>query len=295
MTLMSKPFGAIIATLFLFTITSCAFKRVTRSKNIVYLNADSSNHKPAQELNVFAPKKHASSKEVFLFIHGGTWNSGHKSTYSFLGNRMARKNVVTVIIDYPKSPQANYDEMATDVARAVKWVAENIKQYGGDSNKIYISGHSSGGHLAALVAVRNEYFENLGLASPVKGAILIDAAGLDIYSYLKAGNYPDGHTYFQTFTNNPDTWTAASPLYHLHKGIPPMLIYVGGKTYPFLKLSNEQLCADLKTLGYEPVYHCQENKKHKPMIKQFLYSGNPRYKEIIQFMRNSNQPSLHSE
>jgi len=276
----------IIATVLAFTVSSCAFKRVNRSKNITYLNADTIANRNAQSLNVFAPRKYAAPKDVFVFIYGGTWNSGKKSLYNFLGNRMARKDVVTVVIDYPKSPQSNYDEMATDAAKAVKWVKENIAQYGGNPDKIFVSGHSAGGHLAALISVRDDYFDKLGIANPIKGTILIDAAGLDMYSFLKQENYPDDNTYIQTFTNNPDNWKAGSPLYHLHKGMPPMLIYVGGKTYPSIKLGNDLLVADLKRLGFDPPYYTLKRKKHKPMITQFLNSGNRRYKEITSFMRN---------
>lgn len=206
--------------------------------------------------------------------------------YSFLGNRMARKDVVTVIIDYPKSPLANYDEMATDAAKAVKWVKENIEQYGGDPKKIFISGHSAGGHLAALITVRNEYFKRIDIESPIKGAILIDAAGLDMYGYLQKENFPEGNTYLQTFTTNPANWKAASPLYHLHTGMPPMLIYRGGNTYPSIEVSNEKMVTALKAIGYNPAYHILKGKKHVPMITQFLNSGNRRYKEIIAFMRD---------
>lgn len=281
---MSKTIRLIFCAILMFAMASCSFKRVIRSKNITYLTADSTNKKSEQQLNVFTPYKHKALKDVFIFIYGGTWNSGKKEMYSFLGNRMARKNVVSVIIDYPKSPAANYDEMAIDAAKAVKWVKENIQEYGGDPDRIFISGHSAGGHLASLITVREDYFEKIGISTPIKGAILIDAAGLDMYSFLKKENYPADNTFIQTFTNDTTNWKTASPLLNLHKGMPPMLIYVGGKTYPDLRSSNEKLLADLKNLDYDPGYYLLKNKKHKPMIKQFIYSGSHRYKEIIEFM-----------
>jgi acetyl esterase/lipase len=282
--LIKKITRVLTGTSLFFVLNSCAFKTVTRSKYITYLAADSANNRVAQTLNVFSPHKKTALHDVLIFIHGGSWNSGKKSLYNFLGNRMARKSVVTVIIDYPKSPQANYDEMASDAARAVKWVKENIERYGGNPGRIFISGHSAGGHLAALISVRDDYFSKLGIADPVKGIILIDAAGLDMYGYLQEENFPEGNTYLQTFTNDPANWKAASPLYHLHKGLPPMLIYQGGKTYPSIAASNEKMVAALKGLGYHPGYHILKGKKHVPMITQFLNSGNRRYKEIIEFM-----------
>lgn len=283
--LIPKIFPALFSLVLLFSFSGCAFKRVSRSKNITCLPEDSTNNIAAQKLNVFAPHSHHSLQEVLIFIYGGNWNSGKRSLYSFLGNRMARKDVVTVIIDYPKSPKANYDEMATDAALAVKWVKENIGRYGGDPDKIFIAGHSAGGHLASLITVRNKYFDKIGMVNPVKGAILIDAAGLDMYGYLKEENFAEDNTYIQTFTNNPANWKEASPLYHLHKGMPPMLIYLGEKTYPSIKSGNKKFTDSLKSLGYHPLYHILKGKKHIPMITQFLNSCNPRYKEIIEFMR----------
>ena len=107
-------------------ISSCAFKIVNRTKDITYLKADSTKNIAEQKLNVFAPRKKGKLKDVFIFVYGGTWNSGHKSLYNFLGNRMARKNVVTVILDYPKSPAVTYVVMAADIALSVKWVIDNI-------------------------------------------------------------------------------------------------------------------------------------------------------------------------
>ncbi|NDE11069.1 MAG: alpha/beta hydrolase [Chitinophagia bacterium] len=277
----------LICTFWMLTISSCAFKIVNRTKDITYLKADSTRNIAEQKLNVFAPRKKGKSKDVFIFVYGGTWNSGHKSLYNFLGNRMARKNVVTVILDYPKSPAATYDLMAEDVAKSVKWVKDNIENYGGDPNKIYISGHSAGGHLSALISVRNDYFDKLGIVNPIKGTILIDAAGIDMYSYMMESKFPEGNTFINTFTNNPVAWKDASPIYHLNKAIPPMLIYVGEKTYPSISKGNDLLVSELHKLNRDPIFYNLKGKKHKPMITQFLNSYNHRYKEIKDFMRKN--------
>ncbi|MEO6584129.1 MAG: alpha/beta hydrolase, partial [Ferruginibacter sp.] len=205
-------------------------------------------------------------KPVLIFVHGGAWNSGNKSLYNFFGNRMARKGIVTVIPDYTKSPKANYNQMATEIAAAVLWTKKNITAYGGDSNRIFISGHSAGGHLAALITIKKEYFEKLQIHNPVKGLILIDAAGLDMYGYLKEENFEEGNTYLKTFSANPATWKAASPLYFLHKDMPPMLIYRGGKTYPSILKSNEKFIDSLQKVNANFTYHVQPGKKHIPMI-----------------------------
>lgn len=265
-------------------VSSCAFKRVTRSKNITYQKADSATNTAEEKLNVFAPARHKKLKNVLIFIHGGNWNSGKKSLYNFFGSRFARKNVVTVIIDYPLSPAANYNDMAKASATAVKWVQENIDKYGGDPNKIFISGHSAGGHLAALISIDDNYFDTLGIKNPIKGAIFIDAAGLDMYGYLNMAGLSSDHTYFTTFTHDPAVWKAASPMYRLHNGMPPLLIYQGGKTYASIAEGTDRFMKAIKEYVPDQQRTILKGKHHLSMITQFFNSYNKRYKQIILFM-----------
>jgi len=275
------------AVALLIGTASCSFRGVKRAKNISYLEEGLIESVPEQNLNIFSPRRSNELKDVFVFIHGGNWNSGRKEIYSFLGNRMARKGVVTVIIDYPLSPEATYKEMGLASARAVTWIHENIQNYGGDPDKIFVSGHSAGGHLAALIAVRDEYFSPAGKVNPIKGAIMIDAAGLDMYGYLKESNYPEDNTYIQTFTNDPVIWKEASPMYHLYKGMPPFLIFRGGRTYQSIINSNEKFVNTLEAYVESVTYKVQERKKHVPMITQFIWTWNSNYKEILEFMRSN--------
>lgn len=236
------------------------------------------------QLDVYAPKKITELKDVFVFVHGGTWKSGRKDQYKFLGNRMARKGVVTVIIDYRLSPSTDYKGMATDVATALKWTKENISSYGGDSHKIFVSGHSAGGHLAALVSTDNHYFDSLNIPNPIKGTILIDAFGLDMHKFLSNDKYEKVKTYYSVFTHDPQIWKNGSPFFYLRDGMSPFLIYVGGRTYPSIKEGNNDFLKALKKYHPGTQLITVKHKKHVPMITQFLYTGNKAYKEIIRFM-----------
>ena len=149
-TSMKQP---IFALLFLILMSSCGVLQTQRNKNIAYLSATA--EMPEKTLNVFAPRK-AKNAPVLIFIHGGSWHSGRKEIYDFMGNRLAAKGVVSVIIDYPLAPTYQLPAMEKASARAVQWVKENIASYGGDPTNMYVSGHSAGGHLAALVAIKEE-------------------------------------------------------------------------------------------------------------------------------------------
>jgi acetyl esterase/lipase len=274
---------------FLFSILllssiSCSFKGVQRTKDITYMEMGFLGNLPEKQLNVFAPKKADGSNDVMLFIHGGSWDSGNKDIYNFLGSRLARKGIVAVIIDYPLSPDYQVHDMAKASAQAVKWAEENIKNYGGSPDKIYVSGHSAGGHLASLISVRDEYFDTLGVENPIKGTVLIDAAGLDMYWFLKEMNYAPGTQYLRAFTDNPQVWKDTSPIYNLDEKDPPMLIMLGGKTLPGIEKTTERFLEEYKKINPEPNFHLQKGKKHKAMIVQFVNSQSKVYKWIEEFM-----------
>lgn len=185
---------------------------------------------------------------------------------------------------YPLNPVGDYNDMATATARAVKWVNQNIQTYGGDPRRIFVSGHSAGGHLAALVSVRSEYIDSAGIRNPIRGAILIDAAGLDMYGYLMEDKKPEGHSYLKTFTANPAEWKKASPLYYLHQNMPAFLIYKGERTYASIEKSHAKFVKALPAYTSRFTYHELKRKRHIPMITQFFWTWSPRYKEILSFM-----------
>ncbi len=280
-------FRYLFLTFLLLLSFSCSFKGVHRAKNITYMEKGFLSNLPEKQLNVFVPKKVDGENPVLIFIHGGSWNSGNKDIYNFFGSRLARKGIVAVMIDYPLSPDYQVHDMAIASAQAVKWTNENIITYGGDPDRIFVSGHSAGGLLASLISVRDEYFDTLGIKNPIKGTILIDAAGLDMHWFLKEKNYEPGTKYLQTFTDDPQVWKDTSPIYFLDEKDPPMLIMMGGKTLSSIEQTTERFLKKYQKIVPEPNFYLQKNKKHVPMIIQFLYTPNKAYRWIEELVEGN--------
>ena len=190
-----------------------------------------------------------------------------------------------VIMDYPLAPAYKVNAMAKASAKGIQWVYDHIAAYGGDPEQIYVSGHSAGGHLSALVAVRDEYFDTLGISNPIAGAVLIDPAGLDMYSYLVEANNAPGTSHRRAFTDDPQVWKDTSPIYHLHAGMPPMMIMVGGRTEPSIPIGVDRFREAHKPFDPQPLYYFQKRKKHIPMIVQFLYTPSRAYRWVLEFLR----------
>lgn len=268
----------------LILLQGCAFQTISRSKNLTYLEADSKQALPEKQLNVFAPRG-AKDLPVLIFIHGGSWKSGNKEIYDFLGSRLARKSVVTVVIDYPLAPGYQIQSMELAAVQAVIWTKNHISNYGGNPNQIFISGHSAGGHLAALLATKESNFLDSEMKNPLKGAILIDPGGLDMHWFLQETKGTDeGTKYFEAFTDDPEVWKATSPIYFLDGKNMPILIMEGEKTYPGIRLTIDRFRKEADGRGITIDYEYYKKKKHIQMITQFLWTNNRGYREVLNFM-----------
>jgi len=260
-------------------LTGCAVKKF---KNLEY-NAPQVKETPAPTLNIFTKRNPKDSLQpVLIFVHGGYWNSGRKEIYSYIGRNFARNELTVVIPDYTKSPVASYKEMTEQIAQSIKWTQENISAYGGDPSQIYITGHSAGGHLSALAVMNKQYAV---APKTVKGIILNDAAGLDMYSYLLENKPTDKYNYISTWTLDPENWKAASPYYFIDEQTPEIKIYTGTKTYASIIAGNEKFVQELQK--YQPNVQIEFlNKKHIPMVTQLFFPWNDRIDDIVAFIKN---------
>ncbi|WP_332368333.1 alpha/beta hydrolase [Spirosoma telluris] len=184
----------IILAVCLFSLSGYAISfNSRRTKDVAYVASASSDFNPERHLlDIYTPRsKSATPRPVVVFIHGGAWNSGSKNMYFIIGRRLAKQGIVAVVINYRLAPAVEVPAMADDCARAVQWTAQHIAEYGGDPNRIFVMGHSAGGGLAALIATNDQLFTKLGLSkNPIKGAILDDPGGLDMFDYLTKMQYP---------------------------------------------------------------------------------------------------------
>ena len=91
----------------------------------------------------------APNAPVFVFVHGGAWRSGVAKDYAYPAELFVNAGVNYIVLDFIDVGAANGDigVMADQVRRGIAWAYKNAKSYGGDSRRLYIGGHSSGGHL----------------------------------------------------------------------------------------------------------------------------------------------------
>ncbi len=159
--------GGCTSAAFVAVNAQSAFGPYERTAGIAY-GAD-----PRQQLDVYLPD--APSVEppaVVVFIHGGSWQTGSKEQYRFVGSGLAEKGYITVVANYRLNPDVRFPVFVADAAEAVAWTLRNIGEFGGDPRRVFVMGHSAGAHTAMLLALDRRYLTAAG-ASPeeVRGAI----------------------------------------------------------------------------------------------------------------------------
>jgi acetyl esterase/lipase len=116
---------------------------------------------PEARLDIFgptpAPGKPSAPRPVVIFLFGGGWQDGSREQYRFVASGLVAQGYLTVIPDMRMYPEVTFPAFVEDAATATRWVLANIQAYGGDPGRVFLLGHSSGAHIAALLNYDERY------------------------------------------------------------------------------------------------------------------------------------------
>lgn len=106
-----------------------------------------------ETLDIFLPPDRTPGKNhpVFVFIHGGYWSALNKNDFSFIASSLTARGICVVVVNYTLCPITTVPAIVDEITRALVWINKNINNYGGDPDRVTISGHSAGGHLSAMM------------------------------------------------------------------------------------------------------------------------------------------------
>jgi arylformamidase len=158
---------------------------------------------------------------VHVFIHGGYWMALDKSNFSYIAEVFVSAGATSVILNYGLAPAAKMDQIVRQTREGLAWVWRHISEFGGDPSRIYIDGHSAGGHLVAMLMVTNwpEFAQDLP-KDLIKGGLavsgLFDLEPIRL-CYLNETLGMDQKVAFQN-----------SPIHSVPEAAPPLILSVGG-------------------------------------------------------------------
>jgi acetyl esterase/lipase len=242
-------------------------------KNIAYVDdkdADPAKHK----LDLYLPKGQKDFPVLF-FIHGGGWTMGDRYLYGTLGQVFARNGIGTVLISYRLSPKVQHPAHIQDVAKAFAWTCRHIGEHGGRADQIFVSGHSAGGHLAALLATDESYLkaEKLSLKN-IKGAIPVSGVYTIRASQRNA----------KIFGTDETVVRQASPLQHVTGNHPPFLVIYASKDFPDCGKMSEEFCQAVQKAKGETTSLEVKDRDHFSIILRMTQDEDPATQAMLAFV-----------
>jgi acetyl esterase/lipase len=194
---------------------------------------------PRQRLDVYAPvARSATPRPIIVFFYGGSWNSGTKNGYSFVGRALASRGFVVAIPDYRLVPQVRYPTFLEDNAAAVRWARSHSAEIGGDADRLVLMGHSAGAYDAAMLALDDRW---LGVDRKAVKALVGLAGPYDFLPF-------DGPVVQQTFGGARDP-AATQPVHYVQPGDPPAFLATGCKDEMVRPANSDSLAARLRAVG----------------------------------------------
>lgn len=203
---------------------------------------------------------------IFVFIHGGAWRGGKADGYAYAAEMFVKAGAHWIALDFVNVKETGGDlrPMASQVRRAIAWIYQNAARFDGDPQRLYIGGHSSGGHLCA-VALVTDWQKEFGLPSDaVKGGLCMSG----LYD-LKPVRLSSRSSYVHI---SDEVEEALSPGRHIERLRAPIIVTYGGNETPEFQRQNRDFAAAVKAAGKPLELVAAPDFNHFEMVESL---GNP--------------------
>jgi acetyl esterase/lipase len=212
-----------------------------------------------QRLDVYLPLQQRTPGPVVVFFYGGSWTTGERASYRFVGEALASRGIAVVVADYRLSPQVKYPVFLKDSAQAVRWTVDHLGELGADPRQVFLMGHSAGAYNAAMLALDARWLAGAGL-SPAQLAGWIGLAGP--YDFLPIGNRD-----VQLAFDWPGTPADSQPMQHVSKNSPPALLLAArGDTTVNPVRNTEALARRLQAAGVPVALQVYDRVSHVTLV-----------------------------
>lgn len=179
---------------------------------------------------------------MVVFFYGGSWRSGERGDYAFVGRSLAARGMVVVVADYRLYPEARYPDFVEDSAQAVAWAWQHAGEWRVNRRRIFVMGHSAGAYNASMVALDPRWLARHGL-QPAALAGFIGLAGP--YNFL-----PLRVDALKPVFGFPDTPADSQPVLHASASAPPSWLFTAASdSFVSATLNTDSLAYRLRSVG----------------------------------------------
>jgi acetyl esterase/lipase len=220
--------------------------------NVVYAKVNGTE----LHLDIYEPAgTGAGPRPAVILIHGGGWTAFDKSTMRGMGGFLSRSGFVAFSVDYRlfQAGENRWPAQLDDVQRAVRWIRANASKYGVDPDRVGAFGHSAGAQLAALLGMEDTRDNSDRALAKYSSRVqaVVDVSGPSDFT---TNHDSDGDQFLTaflgaSFSENPQAWRDASPVFHVSKKDAPFLIFHGTKDEYVPIAQAQELYDKLKSVG----------------------------------------------
>jgi acetyl esterase/lipase len=213
-------------------------------------------------LDVYVPPpKTVMKSKAIVFFYGGSWESGDKSQYKFLGSALARQGYVVFIPNYRKYPDVKFPAFMLDAADAVKWVQQHDIVYTGKPVSLVIMGHSAGANIATLLLTDKSYLKND--ANRISAGIGLSGAY----------DFTPNTEHLKDIFGPPEKYPLMRPVHFVDGDEPPMFLAYGMKDDVVAYFNFEHMKDKLAAKKVCVVSREYPSLGHVDMIAEFSWVG----------------------
>jgi len=215
-------------------------------------------------LDIYAPDK--AGGPVLVYIHGGYWRTGSKDDNCNFAPTFVQRGATVVLVEYDLCPQVTVTDIVRQTRASIAWVYKNIIRYSGNPAKLYVSGHSAGGHLTAM-ALANDWEKERLPRDLIKGAVATSGVfDLDVVAHISVQ---------EQVRMTPEIARLNDPLTHPPLVNCPLVVAVGGAEPKGWQRMSEDYFNYCKQRGMQAEYLVVPGANHYTMSEHMPDSGSP--------------------
>jgi len=227
-----------------------------------------------EKLDLFLPDA-PSGAPVEMYIHGGFWRSREKGDFSYIGGPIVAAGGIAAIVDYALCPSVTLDEIVHQMRDCVVWLHGNIADHGGDPNRIHVTGHSAGGHLAAMLLATD--WAALGVPADVLKSVVPISGVFEVEPVM--------HTSVQEAVQlTADMAARNSPLFLSTESRPPVAVTVGTSESEEFRRQSKAYAEALTAQGLSVDHFEMPDQNHFSILTESTEPGNRLTKTRLQLM-----------
>ena len=215
------------------------------------------------------------SSPIHIFFHGGYWHSLSSSDFSFVAEGLVRNGITAVLVNYALCPEVTLAEIVRQARAAVAWTYRNAESFGGNPERITVSGHSAGGHLTGML-LSTKWEKEYGLAADIIKGMLPISGLFDLGPFQFSWLQPK-------LQLSPELVLLNSPLLLKPASAPPVLLAVGADESREFHRQSQDYCAFLQKQGVPAKYISIQRKNHFDIIHDFLGDGGSLCRQISEW------------